>query len=215
MLEASRVDKIRFRACLPCHGSQAQERGKQDGRERRHSVGRGDASSSARRGRVIDKAWSANSIHLARSIPVGRGNLLGAIARGGMEDGHGLGGAGAARGRGAAGQGQAEGHGVEEDVGGIGDVCDGAGEAVVLRGRVLQAGGGVEHLVGAQAVEGLGDLPLVGVVLRFAVGRVEHLLGGLGEEGVALGDVGGAGGVEDADDADEGFGGLEEGGGCS
>ncbi len=127
-----------------------------------------------------------------------------------MENGHGLSRAVAARGRRAAGERQAEGHGVEEDVGWVGDVGDGAGEAVVLRRRVLQARGRVQNLVGAKPVESLGDRNLVGVVLLLAVGAVDEILGGLGEELFALVDVGSAGRVEYADDADKLLLGLEE-----
>lgn len=127
-----------------------------------------------------------------------------------MENGHGLSRAVAARGRRAAGERQAEGHGVEENVGWVGDVGDGAGEAVVLRRRVLQARGRVQNLVGAKPVESLGDRNLVGVILLLAVGAVDEILGGLGEELFALVDVGSAGRVEYADDADKLLLGLEE-----
>lgn len=76
--------------------------------------------------------------------------------------------------------------------------------------RVLQARGRVQNLVGAQPVESLGNRNLVGVVLLFAVGAVDEVLGGLGEELLALVDVGAASHVKYADDADKLLFGLEE-----
>lgn len=62
-----------------------------------------------------------------------------AIRRRRMKDGHGLAGAPAARRSRAAGEHGAEWHEVEEGVGWVGDVGDGAGEAVCVGLGVLQA----------------------------------------------------------------------------
>lgn len=95
---------------LPCHDSQTKQRSKQRCDERRRRIRRRDEPAGTRGGRVVDEAGATNGVDLERGIFVRRRDLLRAVRRGGVENGHGLGRAVVARGRRAAGKWQTEGH---------------------------------------------------------------------------------------------------------
>jgi hypothetical protein len=133
-----------------------------------------------------------------------------AVGGGGFEDGHGVHEAGVAGGLAAAGQRHVQREVVDVGVGGRGGVGDGVGEAVGGGGRVAEARGRVEGLVGSETKLCLQDH---GVPL----GDVRCAGRGVGDvvrEGVHISsagtNIGGASCIEGLGDCEDRLAGLEE-----
>lgn len=152
---------------------------------------------------IVYESRAADGVNLMRGVLVCIGDGQLSISRCRMVDGHGLASAPAAGWRRATGKLEAQGHIVQVGVGRVGDVCDGAGEAVSAFFGILQTRGGVQGLVRHQGRVSCRDEVLVIFELLLAVIRRGHVLGGRSHERVAFVNVWGASSVEDAHDAQQ------------